>query len=375
MSQESQQNRLQLLSYQVSELDEFALQPDEFEQLEADFKRLSHAVDLLQGSQQCYQLLSTAEPINISSMLRQVHHQLAKCVELDQNLQPTLQLLEEARIQLDEASAELEQFCEQVEFDPERLKLTEQRMQQALDLARKHHIAPEQLSFFHQELSAELASLSDPEHDIDALQEQLTQAQDAYQTLANQLTQSRQIAGEKLASGIMTEVQRMNMPHTRINFELVPSQASKLGNDDIRLMVATNPGQPMGELGKVASGGELSRLGLAIHVITHHNRITPTLVFDEVDVGISGQTASVVGKMLRSLGTLSQVICVTHLPQVAASGHQQLFVDKLIDQTNTETRVQLLDKQGRIQELARLLGGEQITARTLANAQELLLEA
>ena len=374
-NQNNQRDRLQLLSYQVQELDEFSLQSGEFEALEASFKRLSHAEDLLKHGQQSHQLLATAEPINVVSMLNQVTLQLSQCVELDEKLQPTLALLEEARIQIDEASNELEQFCENVEFDPEGLLQTEQRMKQALDLARKHHVVPEHLPGLHQKLTEELATLTNPDEVLDELQQQVEQAEQDYSKVAAELSKSRREAGETLSEGIISEVQRMNMPHTKISFELNPTQASKTGSDEINLLVATNPGQPMGELGKVASGGELSRLGLAIQVITHHIQATPTLVFDEVDVGISGQTASVVGKMLRSLGQQSQVICVTHLPQVAASGHQQLFVDKLMDQSQTQTRVQTLDQQGRIKELARLLGGEQITEHTLANAQELLLEA
>lgn len=373
--QDNQRDRIQLLSYQVQELDEFALQEGEFEELEANFKRLSHAEDLLRNGQQSHQLLAIAEPVNVSSMLHQITQQLNQCVELDASLEPTLNLLEEAKIQLDEASAELEQFCEAIEFDPEGLAQTEKRMQQALDLSRKHHVAPERLPALHQKLTEELAGLANPEQALDELKAQVEQAEQDYIELAATLTESRQKAGETLAKGIIKEVQRMNMPHTKVSFDLAPTTPSKTGSDEIRLLVATNPGQPLGELGKVASGGELSRLGLAIQVLTHHNQATPTLVFDEVDVGISGQTASVVGKMLRSLGQKSQVICVTHLPQVAASGHQQLFVDKLMDQDQTQTRVQTLDKQGRIRELARLLGGEQITEHTLANAQELLFEA
>ncbi|MBW8191417.1 DNA repair protein RecN [Neiella marina] len=373
--QESLRDRLQLLRYQVNELNEFNPEQGEFEQLELEFKRLSNAVELMTTCHNSQQLLSAAEPENVMTMLHQVQQLLATAGEVDASLKPTLALLEEARIQLDEAGNELDTFATNLASDPERLNQVEQRLQKTLDLARKHQIQPEQLAAHHHQLSQELSQLDDPEMQLEQLQQLVEQTELEYHNAAQALSKRRRHAGKKLAIAIVDEVKQMNMPYTKIEFSVTPAKPSSQGSDSIQLLVSTNPGQAPGELAKVASGGELSRIGLAIQVVTHHSQITPTLIFDEVDVGISGPTASVVGRMLKSLGDQSQVICVTHLPQVAANGHQQLFVDKLIEQSVTETRVTLLDKKSRIHELARLLGGEQITERTLANAQELLLEA
>ncbi|MBD1389249.1 DNA repair protein RecN [Neiella sp. HB171785] len=373
--QQATHDRLQLLRYQVSELDEFNPNDGEFEQLELEFKLLANAVELMASCHTSQQILSESEQDNVLSMLHQVQQQLIRASEADANLQPTLALLAEARIQLEEAASELEHYAATLESDPQRTQEVEQRLEQWLSLSRKHQIQPEQLASCHQQLTTELAQLDNPEQQLEQLQQTMQQAEQEYLAVAHQLSAARIEAGQQLSKAIVAEVQQMNMPHTLIEFAISPAKPSAQGADTIQLLVSTNPGQAPGELAKVASGGELSRIGLAIQVVTHTTQSTPTLVFDEVDVGISGPTASVVGRMLRSLGSKSQVICVTHLPQVAANGHQQLFVDKLIEQSSTETRVTLLDKKSRIRELARLLGGEQITERTLANAQELLLEA
>ncbi|GGA87705.1 DNA repair protein RecN [Neiella marina] len=374
-AQQASHDRLQLLRYQVSELDEFNPNDGEFEQLELEFKRLSNAVELMASCHTGQQILSESEQDNVLSMLHQVQQQLTRASETDAHLSPTLALLAEARIQLEEAASELEHYAGTLESDPQRLNEVEQRLEQWLNLARKHQIQPEQLVQCHQLLAEELGQLDNPEQQLEQLEQTMQQAEQEYFAVAQQLSNARTEAGQRLSLAIVAEVQQMNMPHTQIEFAIAPAKPSALGSDAIQLLVSTNPGQSPGELAKVASGGELSRIGLAIQVVTHATQSTPTLVFDEVDVGISGPTASVVGRMLRSLGNKSQVVCVTHLPQVAANGHQQLFVDKLIEQSSTETRVTLLDKKSRVKELARLLGGEQITARTLANAQELLLEA
>lgn len=373
--QAQQQDRRQLLTYQVRELDDFGLAEDEYESLIERHSLLANAQQLMNDSQHGLQLLTEAEPVNCQTLLQQVYAQLAKMQELAPALENPVALLESAAIQLDEASHELQHFIDSLELDPEQLVTVEQRMEGVLDLARKHNVRPEQLCQHHQQLVAELATLEDTEQDIAQRQIAVEQAQQQYQQLADKLTQQRQQAGKRLAQALQKEIRQLNLPHAQCVVQLGHQAPGVTGQDRVELLLSTNPGQPLDEIAKVASGGELSRIGLALQVLSAVAGASPTLVFDEVDVGISGPTAAVVGRMLRQLGERTQLLCVTHLPQVAGFGHQQWFVDKLVVGKQTETSVKQLDRSARIQELARLLGGDKVTDNTLANAEELLFEA
>jgi DNA repair protein RecN (Recombination protein N) len=225
------------------------------------------------------------------------------------------------------------------------------------------------------ELDAEFKQLNQDESQIEALQASCKQRQEEYETLAVRLSNKRKKAAGKLGKEIQTSIREMNMPHAVLEVDVefdstVPVNA--LGQDLINIKVATNPGLAADTLEKVVSGGELSRIGLAIQVITSGTDNTPTLIFDEVDTGISGPTAAIVGKLLRKLGAESQVLCVTHLPQVAALGHNQLFVTKLTDTKTSETKILKLTDNERVNEVARLLAGDKLTDSALANARELL---
>ncbi|WP_088330746.1 DNA repair protein RecN [Lacimicrobium sp. SS2-24] len=372
-NQEQRQARRQLLEYQVQELNEFAIEEDEFARLETEHKRLSHSQSLLEQSQLSFHQLYDADEINALALVQQAVDRLTELQEQDSTLVPIIDLLSEASIQIDEAAVQLRDYVENLEIDPLRMQQVEERFSKAMELARKHQVMPEELYQHHQGLLQEYAQLEQDDDRLGELADKLQGLKQAYLEQAQQLSASRQQAANKLAEEIQQRIRRMNMAQATVQVEVEfdPSASmSRHGLDQIHLLVATNPGQPPEALEKVASGGELSRIGLAIQVITSHQ--VPTLIFDEVDSGISGPTASVVGQLLRKLGEKAQVLCVTHLPQVAACAHNQMLVTKFSDGNTTETHMQALEQEQRVEELARLLTGDKLTSTALANARELL---
>ncbi len=365
--------RLQLLRYQVEELDRLALEANEQTRLEAEQAQLSHADDVLQRSQQAA-LFCTENETNAADMVRQALNQLEQLPVEVAALSETLQMLNEAYIQLTEAGDNLRHFIEDYDADPQRLADVEARLSAIYQMARKHRIQPEELPELHQRLSEELASLDQGEGSIEKLEEELAGQLSAYHELANELSELRQRAAGELDQKIAGELIQLSMPAvqfiTRLNTQ-TNAEPSAQGYEDIEFLVSTNPGQPARPLAKVASGGELSRISLAIQVVVAQTSTTPTLVFDEVDVGIGGGTAEVVGRLLRSLGSGGQVLCVTHLPQVAAQCHQHLFVSKFTESDATFSKIEALDDDGRVTEVARMLGGVDMTEQTIAHAQEM----
>ena len=376
--QQSQQQRdaqRQLLEYQVAELDQFAPLADEYPQLEAEHSRLSHGNTLLSQSQQCLQLLYDDEQQNVYQALSVAAGQLDQLCSLDPALNNISQMLQDALVQTEEASRELRRYADKVELDPERLSQIDERLSQWLNLSRKHQVSYEDLPALHQQLSEQLAALTGDDKRLLQLEADINSAQQHYLQQAEALSQQRQQAAALLSDKISRSMHELSMANARFAIVVTPldvSQGSAQGIDQIDFQVSTNPGQPLQALSKVASGGELSRISLAIQVILADKITTPTLIFDEVDVGISGPVAAGVGRLLRQLGETTQIICVTHLPQVASQGHQQLFVEKYTDGLATETRMRELNADERISEIARLLAGENISASALANARELL---
>lgn len=365
--------RLQLLRYQVEELDRLALEADEQTRLEQEQAQLSHADDVLQRSQHAA-LLCTEDETNAAQMVRQALNQLEQLPVEVAALSETLQMLNEAYIQLTEAGDNLRHFIEDYDADPQRLAGVEERLSAIYQMARKHRIQPEDLPELHQRLSEELASLDQGEGSVEKLEEELAAQLSTYHKLANELSELRQRAAGELDKKIAGELIQLSMPAvqfiTRLNTQ-ANAEPSPQGYEDIEFLVSTNPGQPARPLAKVASGGELSRISLAIQVVVAQTSTTPTLVFDEVDVGIGGGTAEVVGRLLRTLGSGGQVLCVTHLPQVAAQCHQHLFVSKFTEKDATFSKIETLDDDGRVTEVARMLGGVDMTEQTIAHAQEM----
>ena len=364
----------QLLQYQVEELDEFALRPNEYLELEEDQRRLSNSEQLTQLSQSALQLLSENETVSIDSMLYRATQYIDELSELDPRYASVQTMLNDALIQVQEATSEVQHLASHIEQDPMLLQEIEQRLGQALQLARKHNVKPEELVEWHQKLKAELTALLDFSESEERLILEEKAAFEKMQHTSKQLHESRCQAAGKLAQQVTHSIKGLGMENAEFFIE-VNSDLTKVaanGADNIVFTLRSNLGQQAQPLAKVASGGELSRISLAIQVLTSDQSAIPTLIFDEVDVGISGKTASVVGKLLRQLGDKCQVLCVTHLPQVACHGHHQFNVEKFTVDDKTETKMTALSQEERVPALARLLGGSEITDLALANAQEML---
>ena len=364
----------QLLQYQVEELDEFALRPNEYLELEEDQHRLSNSEQLTQLSQSALQLLSENETVSIDSMLYRATQYIDELSELDPRYVSVQTMLNDALIQVQEATSEVQHLASHIEQDPMLLQEIEQRLGQALQLARKHNVKPEELVEWHQKLKAELTALLDFSESEERLILEEKAAFEKMQHTAKQLHESRCQAAGKLAQQVTHSIKGLAMENAEFFIE-VNSDLTKVaanGADNIVFTLRSNLGQQAQPLAKVASGGELSRISLAIQVLTSDQSAIPTLIFDEVDVGISGKTASVVGRLLRQLGDKCQVLCVTHLPQVACHGHHQFNVEKFTVDDKTETKMTALSQEERVPALARLLGGSEITDLALANAREML---
>lgn len=374
--QQSQERaaRADLLQYQLKELNEFNPQPGEFEQIDEEYKRLANSGQLLTTCQHALTVLADGEEANLQSQLYTARQLVTELVGMDSKLSGVLDMLEEAAIQLSEASDELRHYNDRLDLDPNRLFELEQRISRQIALARKHQITPEELPAFYQGLLEEQRLLDDSAGSLESLSQTVIEHHQLALETAQQLHALRQTSAQELAQLITESMRSLSMPHGVFAIEVAFDERhlTAEGADRIEFRVTTNPGQPLQPIAKVASGGELSRIALAIQVITARKMEKPALIFDEVDVGISGPTAAVVGKLLRQLGESTQVMCVTHLPQVAGCGHHHFFVCKETDGEMTETHMHPLDKRARLQELARLLGGSEVTRNTLANAKELL---
>ncbi|MFU0966639.1 DNA repair protein RecN [Kluyvera ascorbata] len=374
--QQSQERiaRAELLQYQLKELIEFNPQPGEYEQIDEEYKRLANSGQLIATSQHALAILADGDDVNLQSQLYTARQLAGELASMDGKLSGVVDMLEEAAIQLSEASDELRHYCDRLDLDPNRLFELEQRLSKQISLARKHQISPEALPEYYQSLLDEQQLLDDQSDSLETLKLSVTRNHQLALETANKLHSQRQASATELAQLITDSMHMLSMPHGvfDIDVRFEEQHLTAEGADRIEFRVTTNPGQPLQAIAKVASGGELSRIALAIQVITARKMETPALIFDEVDVGISGPTAAVVGKLLRQLGESTQVMCVTHLPQVAGCGHHHFYVSKETDGAMTETHMQPLDKRARLQELARLLGGSEVTRNTLANAKELL---
>ncbi|MBP2701958.1 DNA repair protein RecN [Photobacterium lucens] len=377
-SREENEAQKQLLQYQVKELDELALGEEEFIEIEEEHKRLSNSGELAVASQTALSALYDGDDGNALQLLQMACQQVCNLGEYDNNLNAIPQMLEEAIIQVQEASQELRSYLDNLDMDPHRLIYLEERLSKIMSMARKHYVMPNELYQKHQDLLKELENLDCSDERLEEMAENVEALRQKCLLAAEKLSKSRQRYAKELDQKISESMHTLSMEHGEFSINITSDpdrMLSPIGYDSINFLVSTNPGQPLQPLGKVASGGELSRISLAIQVITAQKVETPSLIFDEVDVGISGPTAAIVGKMLRTLGESTQVMCVTHLPQVAGCGHQQMFVAKKTSEGQTETNMRPLTEDDRVAELARLLGGSEITERTLANAKELLIAA
>ncbi len=365
------------LNYQINELRDLNLMPNEVTELNQEHQRLHYAKSYLEDITHIHHLLRDGDDMtpNIQEQLYRVTQHLNALPQDNPALSTARELIHTASIQCEEAVHEVENFARLVQLDPERLHTIEERLSQLYSMARKYHVEPDALLSKLESLEAEAAALEQIEVTQRHLQEALDKAMLAYKQAADTLTDARKKAAKKLEQDITHMLKQLDITHGTIRLKISPLESIQPhGHDKVEYYVSTNPGVPPDALSKIASGGELSRISLAIQVITARRASTPTLFFDEVDVGIGGRTAARVGKLLRTLGERLQVFCVTHQPQVAASAHHHLVVKKHANQTHTFSEVITLKPEEKVAEIARMLGGLHITDETHKHAESLLLE-
>ena len=374
--QQEREARLELLEYQAKELADISLEENEYALLEAEFQKLSNLNKLLDVGQQSLYKIENDDDTSISRQLSQVIRDLETLNNIDSDLSSTIQLLNESNIALQEATNELQHYLDSLESDPQRLDIVNERITQLHDLSRKHHIKPHELLSLYNQLVKELEELSAVNEHSRSLDSDIANAQSQYLASATKLSEKRKSTAKTLAVEITKNMQHLGMKSGKFEVSLIPNdEFSQSGMEKIEFLVSTNPGEPLKSLVKVASGGELSRISLAIQVITASKGSIPTLIFDEVDVGIGGGTAEVVGHLLKKLSKKKQVLCVTHQPQVAAQAHYHLRVSKQSKNNITNTAIESLTKDHRTDEIARMLGGLNITKQTLSHAQEMINQA
>jgi DNA repair protein RecN (Recombination protein N) len=367
-------SRLDLLRYQLHELEVMQLKPGEIAELKEEHSRLANRGRLVEAARGALECLYEAEGATAHTLIARSIGALRQASSVDSQLTPLTALLEEASIRVKDASQSLLQYLDALELDPQRADAIERRLAAIEELARKHRVAPERLPDKQAELSAQLGGLEHAAADVGAVRSQLAAATATYQELARQLSGRRQAAARVLAKEISARMQELGMGGGRFLIDVLAAESAEPaphGVDRVEFRVSTNPGQPPRAIAKVASGGELARLSLAVQVSCAGSAAS-CMVFDEVDSGIGGAVAEIVGRELRQLGEHAQVLCVTHLPQVAAQGHQHLRVAKLSDGRSTRTSVTRLGAEERVDELARMLGGVEITPRARAHAHEML---
>ncbi|MET0961513.1 MAG: DNA repair protein RecN [Noviherbaspirillum sp.] len=360
------------LEWQVGELQKLAVRPGEWDEITNEHSRLSHAASLIEGAQEALTAISESDEHPILSQLSSLNQKIGKLVGVDDGLKPVMEALEPARIQLQEAVYALNDYLSRVELDPGRLRTVEDRMEAIHTTARKFRVSPDELPRELETLSAQLQQIADAS-DLEALRAQEEKLQAAYMALAQALSRRRAAAAEQLGRSVTGAMQELSMAGGRFAVGLNPCEPAAYGLEQVDFLVAGHAGSAPRPLAKVASGGELARISLAIAVITSSATATPTLIFDEVDSGIGGGVAEVVGRLLKRLGHDHQVLCVTHLPQVASQANQHFQVSKAgAADGKTVSKIAPLDAKSRVEEVARMLGGLEITATTRKHARELL---
>lgn len=368
-------SRVEFLRYQVSELEALDLKADELDELATEHRRVANAERLVQDGQQAMALLYENEEGSIHDLLSRTTELLHGLSRLDTTFAEAGELTESASIQVNEAADTLRRTLDHLDLDPGRLQAVEQRLAEIHDLARKHRVAPEALNSHLDALRAELSDIEGASAELEKLAATLAQTDAEYRDAAAALSHARRDAAARMARAVTGTLNTLGMPEGRFNIRVEPLadvEPRAHGLDQTEFEVSANPGQPQRPLARVASGGELSRISLAIQVIAMTRTAVPTMVFDEVDAGIGGSVAEIVGRLLRRLGDRTQVLCVTHLPQVAAQGMQHLHVRKEITRGQTFTHIDGLGGDARVEELARMLGGVKITPRTRAHAREMI---
>ena len=367
--------RLDLLTFQLQELTSLGLEPGEVEELQAERRKLQNSGRLVEGVGQALDGLYDGEDGNANSLIAEATRAVENLVEYDPTLAPALELLISAGIQAAEAADLLRRYGDTIDVDPGRRDWVEERLDAVHVLARKHRVAPDELPELAERLSAEHDELSHAEERGRELEQQVATASAEFFAAAEALSKSRAKAAKEFAAAVTEAMQGLGMPGGVFDVALRPlpeGAARPWGVDDVEFLISANPGQAPAGLARIASGGELSRMSLAIQVIASDGSRIPTMVFDEVDSGVGGGVAEMVGRRLQEVGAARQVLCVTHLPQVASLADRHFRISKVTDGKSTRTRVQSLGDDERIEEVARMLGGVDITAKTLEHAAEML---
>lgn len=368
--------QIELLQYQIEEIDNLQLLPNEVQKLYQEHDQLAHADNTLQACQTALDSLDNEECGNALQLVHQAKQSLSSLFDKYETLKNVKECLESACIQLNETVSELSHFMDNLEINPEKLSDITQRLERIHDIARKHKIEPEQLYAYHETLKTKLATLIEQNQSIDEVDAQIDILTKEYLKIAKQLRQKRKQTAKKLENEITKHIQTLAMQGAEFSVlcEATPEAngLSPSGLDDVTFCISANIGHPPKPIHKVASGGELSRISLALELTTLKDLPSPTLIFDEVDVGIGGKTGAIVGQCLHTLSHNQQVICITHLPQVAAFGDQHLYVSKMKTKQQTQTTVHELTEDERIDEIARMLGGIDIGAEARAQAKHLL---
>lgn len=371
--QQERRSHIELLRFQIDEIENLAVEEHEWQQLESEQRRLSNAGVL---RERCEELLSTLYLDNgAAQLLQRSISILEELREIDKLPGDSLEMLKSAMIEIEECSHTLHQYADTIQLDPARLASVDQRLSSILQLARKHQLEPAGLPLHLATLQQQLKKLLHSDEQLEILQLQVDEHQQQWNKLAGRLSRSRHKAAKLLDSQVSTTMRQLSIADGRFSVKLENielQQPTAHGVETVAFYFSANPGQPQQPLSKAASGGELSRISLAIQVATIGLGKVPTLIFDEVDVGIGGSVAEIVGNLLRRLGEERQVLCVTHLPQVAAQAHHHLLVEKQRNSNSTQTRIIPLEEEQRIDEVARMLGGVEMTERTLEHAREML---
>jgi DNA repair protein RecN (Recombination protein N) len=367
--------RIDLLRYQLNELEALGLSAQDIASIDEEHARQANAGRLLEAALRGQERLDSEEGDSAATLVNRTLDEIGELTRHDSELDDAARLLGEAAVLVQESVDALRHYAERLEIDPERLQWLEQRIGTLHDLARKHHCKPVELPDIETRLRGELEAIENADANHEQLVRQLAQLQQDYRAAAKKLTTKRRQAAKTFGKEITAAMQTLGMAGGVFEVKVTPNREDRPGAhgmDHIEFMVSANKGQPVQPLARVASGGELSRISLSIQVISADSAVIPTLIFDEVDSGIGGGVAEIVGTKLRALAGNRQVLCVTHLPQVAALAHQQLQVSKLSGDTTTHTRIRALDEKERIDELARMLGGVKITRQTREHAREML---
>jgi DNA repair protein RecN (Recombination protein N) len=370
--------RIELLQYYLGEFETLALKPDELPELLAERQRISQSGKLASGVRDITTLLSEAEDINAEQSLSRALNLARNLAAIDPGVQSVAQLLDESLIALREASSNLADYESRLDADPARQEWVEQRLAALEAVARKHRVEVAALDEVRQAHTAELAQLEGAMSTLASIEAQLAPATKAFFSACAALTKERSKAAASLSERVTSLMQTLGMTGGAFSVAVTsidPGRAAEHGADEIEFLVTANPGQPLKPLARVASGGELSRISLAVQVAALESGHLPCLVFDEVDSGVGGRVAEIVGRQLRTLGERAQVLCVTHLPQVASQAHAQIRVNKLTDGQTTRTTLHTLTAEERVEEIARMLGGIEVTARAREHAAEMLSQS